>query len=348
MKRKLVLFILLVIVTISISAQYQLLDVDGIEVTIDEIRFSRGYEDSDTVASISVGQTVNLTGQLSDVFSAAAAIKLEFGEDSLSFDTISIQLVDGVGIKGHTYIDGSDTHVYTSAAGIKKLVGQGAAWLTPADYDYSRNQHIYYEGDEGETIETTFLGSVVTFTSSDTIDIELLVDTFQVAYYWDGQENTRHGFVRSWNQENTAYFPTGTEVIGISYLPLYLSVNKQLTAETYVVAESTADLTPASGGYYNQKRTMTATLVFDQSGAFFIGRTANWDGLDVSWRLPQFVTDATAAGTDYDLILESYENGWLSTSEITGFTRLTVGASDTATYVDDSGSTMTIEYKRVK
>ena len=213
----------LFLVPVFSQAGFQMLEVDGLKVTIDEIRFGQDYSNSTTIGSIQVNKTINLTGSLGDVFSESTALRLEFGVSELTYDHINIQLSGGLGIKGHTYLADTNTHVYTSTAGIKKITGAGSVWPGPSDYDYLSKDYIYYAGDNGETLETTHLKAMITQDFSAPLDISLLIDTYQVAYYWDGQDSSRHGFVDTWHQENTSYFPAGTEVIGITYLPLYLS-----------------------------------------------------------------------------------------------------------------------------
>ncbi len=351
MKKLLFILGLLLIITLPMvfgETGFQMLEVDGIRVHIDEIRFAQGYGDSATIGSISVDQDVDLTGDLSDVFSDSATIRLEFGVSELMFDTINIWLSGGVGIKGHTFFSGDNVHIYTSASGIKSL--SGATWSEPSDYGYLSISYLYYPGDDGEQSETTFLQEMTTFTGETPLDISLLVDTFQVAYYWDGQDSTRNGFVDSWHQENSSYFPAGTPVIGISYLPLYLAVNQDLTSETYIVAEDVSYLTAESADFYNEKNTMTMTLVFDDGGSFFIGRTANWDGLYTSFKLPQFVTGAAVSGSSYRLDLQNYEDGsgWIEDSTISGFSRLDVDAIGTFTFIDSTGTDYSLYSKRVK
>ncbi len=352
MKKILITIVFLMLLAFPVFSQsgFQMLEVDGIKVTIDEIRFMQGYADSKTMGSISVNKTVNLTGSLADVFNEATTLYLEFGVSELTFDTINIQLSGGVGIKGHTYLADSNTQVYTTSAGIKKILNSGSTWTAPSDYGYLQNDYIYYPGDGGERQETTFLRQETTFASDAALDMALLVDTYQVAYYWDGQDSTRHGFVDSWHQENTSYFPTGTPVIGITYLPLYLSVNQTLESETYVVAESASYLDPAAGDFYDVKYTMNMTLIFSDGGAFFIGRTANWDGLYATFRLPQFVMSAVSSGTDYDLTLSNYEDGmgWTDNSTVSGFTRQSVDGIDTFQFVDKYNVTHSLYAKRVK
>ncbi len=354
--KKLILFsIVLVFLVIPIFSQsgYQMLEVDGLRVHVNEIRFAQGYSDSSTIGSISVDQDINLTDIPSDVFNEDTVIRLEFGESELMFDTIDIWLDSSVGIKGHTYFEADNVHVYTSAAGIKTLAG--STWSEPSDYGYHTNDYLYYpgDGDGGEVSETTFLQAMTTFTGDVPLNISLLVDTFQVAYYWDGDDNTRHGFVKTVPISNNASaFPSGTAVIGITYLPLYLSVNQTLTSETYVVAEDSSYLTPENGEFYNEKYTMNMTLVFDEDDdTFFIGRTANWDGLYTSFRLPQFVTGATASGSAYELDLENYdegEGGWTDNSTITGFSRLAVDGTGTFTFTDSANQTHSLYCVRVK
>ena len=284
-------------------------------------------------------------------FSESTAVRLEFGVDELSFDTINIQLTGGVGIKGHTYLADQGKHVYTSTVGIKE-VSAGATWAAPSDYGYLANEYIYYAGDYGESIETTFLQAQTTFASDSPLDISLLVDTYQVAYYWDGQDTTRYSFVDTWHKEDSIYFPAGTPVIGITYLPLYVSVNQNLVSETYVVGANESDMTPVTGNFYDEQTTMNMTLIFDDSNNFFIGRTANWDlPSTAGFRLPQFVRTAVVTGTDYSLTLNSYDDrsgGWINTSTVAGFSRLAVGGVGTLEFTDSTGYTQPLYYKRVK
>ena len=93
------------------------------------------------------------------------------------------------------------------------------------------------------------------------------------------------------------------------------------------------------------------TLVFDDAAGFFIGRTANWDGLDVSFKLPQYVTSSSSTGTSYNLTLNSYDNssgGWSNTAVIAGFEKQSVNGTDSFTFTDSTGSVQTLYCIRVK
>jgi len=188
------------------------------------------------------------------------------------------------------------------------------------------------------------------------IDLSLLVDTYMVAYYWDGTEADRHGFVSTVPMESPGTFPTGTPVINITYLPFYVTVNQNVVSETYVITDETNFLAGKLGTAgteltdIDEKTVMFMTLTFDEDdGSFYIGRTANWDGLNMggSFYLSQFVkTAAYDAGLDeYTLNFSEWDeqSGWSSAEQVLGFSRsASVWDMGTATLKMASGSTQTM------
>jgi hypothetical protein len=359
-----ILFFIIAVFTLN-SQGYEYLIVDGIQVHFTEIRFFDSYGGGGSaLASIAVNQTVNLTGDIDAAFSGSVTLNVREDQTALEFGIINIEITGGVGIKGHCYDDINARHVYTKVDGIGYLDAVTDEWSEPGDYDYLQKDYIYYPGDSGETQETTFLPSSTSYALDDTITVSLLVETLNSAYYWDGDisnwdgnHSTRTEFVRSWNLEDPSYFPTGTPVIGITYLPLYVGINETLDSETYVFAISTDDL-PVNHGYIDGLKTSTVTLVFDQDDSFYIGRTTHgepWGGGALYYPLfiPQFVSDAQAEATGSDLTL-SFENysdgqGWSAAESLSGFSRLAVDETGEASYTDDGehGTTL-FYYQRVK
>jgi len=342
--RKFLVIALVCLIVPNIFAVYQTLEVDGLRVTIEGIRFDQGYADSTTIARINLNKQVDLTDNPNDVLSEAVDLQLEFGESALTFDTISITMIDGVDIKGHTYVAGNNQHIYTSSTGIKNYSSTNPVFSQPTDYGYFHVSYFYdpdgQDAADGRTMETTFLTEMTTVTEAPTIS--LLVDTFRVAYYWDGTDESRHGFVSTMSSA----FPTGTPVISLTYVPFYVAVNENVTSETYVVGTTLGDVTEANDNF-NMKRVMFMTVTFAENGSFYIGRTANWDGLEVSLHMPQFVLDGSQeVGDTYAFDLNSYDNnsgGWTNDSTITGFSRVDVGSTGSAS-LDGN----TIYYQRMQ
>ena len=366
MKRFVQLSIVLCCFLIAQAAygEFEFLEVDGLTVHIDEIIFRQGYGDgSETVADIQLDQSINLTDDLSDVFSEGFDLRLNFGFSELEFDTIMIWMSGGVGIKGHAYLESSGRHVYTSNSGIQLTGVTGSTWSPPADYGYYQTDYMYYPDETGEgQNETTHLSEMRAYAIDLPIDLSLLVDTYMVAYYWDGTDADRHGFVSTVPMESPGTFPTGTPVINITYLPFYVTVNQNVVSETYVITDETNFLAGKLGTAgteltdIDEKTVMFMTLTFDEDdGSFYIGRTANWDGLNMggSFYLSQFVKTASYdAGLDeYTLNFSEWDeqSGWNSAEQVLGFSRSSaVWDMGTATLEMANGSTQTMHFKRVK
>ena len=355
---------------------YQYLEVDGIQVHFTEVRFFDQYGGhGDALAYIAINQTVDLTGDPADIFSSA--IDLQVRDDiigALTFGIINIEITGGVSIKGHCYDAVAGKHIYTTATGIGELVTAESTWSAPADYDYLHNNYLYYPGDGGEAQETTFMPSATSYPLDSPLQVSLNVETLNSAYYWDGNDGTRNDFVKSVNQQNSSIFPAGTPVIGITYLPLYVTVNRSLTAETYVFAlkdstlSSAADYTtyftgtdylPSIAGYIDGLSTTTVTFTFDSgNGDFFIGRSTHntpWGGWQFySLFIPQFVSAASDSAGVYSFTFRDYSdsNGWINTATLSGFSRMNVGDPyQEATYSGSDGSenyTATFYCERVK
>ena len=299
------LTIILLIVTLFIFSEslfgiYKMLEVDGIKVNIQGIQFSQGYDNPTRIARFDLNQTVDLTGDLSDVVSADVTIQFEEGVETLEFNTMTIEMINGVDIKAHGYDSDSGEHIYTSSTGIQTINLGTSTWTEQSDYDYLHLDYFYYpesDSEEGRASETTFLNEMRTIADSETLEVSLLVDTYQVAYYWDGTHADRHNFVETVPLSSPSTFPTGTPVLSITYLPFYVVVNQDVVSETYTVSDNASKL-PDANGDFDVKEVMYVTLTFDNtSGDFYIGRTANWDGLSISFSLNQFVNSATYNST---------------------------------------------------
>lgn len=376
MNKKSVLIIMFLLPLYLLMAQgYQYLEVDGIQVHLTEIRFFDQYgEGGGAKAYVEINQTVNLTGNINDIFSSNILLKVrEDVVSELQFGIINIEISGGVSIKGHCYDNDSGKHIYTTASGIGETAADNnPTWSEPADYDYLHNDYVYWPGDGGESQETTFMPSGTTYPLDGTLDISLNVETLNIAYYWDGDDYTRADFVRSVNQEDPSLFPAGTPVIGITYLPLYVTVNQDLISETYIFALKNSTLSTAveyenyfngsdflplnNNGFIDGLSTISVTFTFDSvSDEFFIGRATHntpWGGWQFySLFVPQFVSSATSTSGLYSFTLLDYSNGWTNQSTLSGFTRTALGGTGEASYsgVDgDENYTATFLYERVK
>ncbi len=359
MKRLLAVFALLWAAFSAIADGYMYLDVDGIQVHFTEIRFFDQYGGrGDALAYVALNQTVNLTGELGDVFSGSVQLNVQDGLSSLDFSIINIEISGGVSIKGHAYDSDSGLHVYTTTSGIQSIDLGSETWSAQdaTGYDYLSNAYVYSPADGGEVQETTFMPATVSYPVDGSFDISLMVETYKCAYYWDGDDSTRHDFVWSWHEQNSTYFPTGTPAVGITYLPLYVSVNGSLSAETYVMALSQPELSGLPDSP-NETRTASFTLVFDQGDQFFIGRSIHAEprgGNDVYqlW-VPQFISNGTESAGLYSFDFKDYSDngGWSLGARMTGFSRLSVGEQSSATlenYDPYNGGTATVYYQRVK
>lgn len=350
MKIRIVLVLMMIFSVTALFAGFQFMNVEGLKVTVAGIQFNQGYQDATNVGYISLNQEVDLTGDPNDVLSSGFELGTGMGQTALTFDTISVELVDGVKIKAYTEL-AAGVFKYTTASGIGTY--NNSVWIAPADYDYLYVSYFYdpvsEDGAAGRTQETTFLPAAVTIQPGDSLTVSLLVDTYKVAYFWDGNDSTRHGFVETIPFSSPTAFPSGTPVISLTYLPLYVFVNRSVSSETYVVtlnSNSTA-VTGVTDDNYDEKQVMFMTLVFDQTdGSFLTGRTSNWDGLDISFSMAQFVRDGVLNGDQYTLSLSSFSDtaGWVVVDSITGFSRQQVGLTGTALL----NATDEIIYKRVQ
>ena len=357
--KKILFLIMMFTTSLLMAGGYQYMDVDSLRVHFTEIRFFKDYGGGgDALAYIPVDKTVDLTGDINDVFSGDVTINFQEGMENLSFGIINIELTSEISIKAHTYDADTQRHIYTTANSIGYLSDSTGVWEEPADYGYLSKDYLYYPGEGADTQETTFMPTAVSYPVDGELNVSLQVETYKCAYYWDGDDYTRHDFVRSWNFEDPSYFPTGTPVIGITYLPLYVIVNETVEAETYVIAledSSLSDLTAL-----NVDATASFSLVFDSNDEFFIGRTIHAEPVSYSayilW-LPQFISDGVydSAGQNYSFAFYDYGDGegWTKGAALSGFTRMTAvgGASATATLTNDdpdNGGTTTVYYKRVR
>jgi len=350
------------IATQTLSAEYGFMEIDGIRITIESIEMGTGgIDDFQSVASLYMETTVDLS---SDDVNAAFDQELELfftneASSSQIIETIRIWLMDGVEIQAHIYIEAEDHFIYTTSSGLSTL--DGSTWVEPVDYGFLAKDYIYFPADNGRTDEITFLVESIDLLALDSVDFSLLADIYKTVYYWDGTDADRLGFVKTVHENNPEVFPAGTPVVGLSYLPLYATINQDVIAETYVITNDNGDssnnpiLSPAVDGAFEADKVMFLTLTFDENtGEFYSGRSSNWDDFlsSYSWRFPQLVRRGVINGNELDLVLTNDFSFMPDQSEfdtISSFTRLNIGEESEATFGDQSESqSHDFDYKRVK
>ena len=359
-RKALAIGLLLTVAAAPLLALTQFLTIEGVKVSIDSIELVRA-DTSATTATLPIGAEVDLATDLSGVFSEAIEIQLEPGVTNPRFDIIRVNLQEeSVAIKGYTYIAGDTEYKYTTALGIGTL--SGSTWAAPADYDYLPTGFLYFPDPVAgsSTDETTYLqtSQELDLSSATSPTLSLLVDVYQNAYYWDGDDAGRLGFVSTvpLDPRFPGAFPAGTPVIGLSYLPLYVAIDKTVTQETYAVTDATFGSFNADD-VYELDEVMYMTLTFDSvSGEFYQGRISNFDEprMAFGWMsVSQFVLTSapgTVAGT-INLGTGNATDGadlFGDFREIAGFERQDVGGTGTATLRASGETDVDLQYKRVR
>ncbi len=359
------IFAVLCILGAALSADYVFMNIDGIRLTIEGIELGNGgIDDFVNVASISVNSTIDLVSDdLSNAFNQDLEVTF-FDEEAVTQDISTIQIftAGGSAVKAYAYIESQGHFVYTSQSGIETRVSaDGSDWAEPTDYDYLAYDYVYFPRDGGRAVETTFLPESINILELESIELSLLVDTYKTVYYWDGSEASRLGFVATEHLNDPTAFPGGTAVVGLTYLPLYVAINRDLEVETYVVAQDNSSNDPntalsgAVADEFSPDEVMFMTLTFDRgSGEFYVGRTSNWDDFNGSygWRFSQLVRRGEINGSDYDLALTNDFSAMPDSSafdSISGFTRINVGDESEAVFGDQSESqSYPFDYVRVR
>jgi len=347
MKKNILFFSLIFILIQPSFSLVKFMNVEGLRVRISSIDLSRSST-GDNIATITVNQDVDLNADLSEIFKEELEITLNEQVSSPRFDTITVILEGGVGIKAYTQLD-SQNFIYTSSSGPKTL--SASSWTEPEDYDFLQNDYLYFPDGNPYPQETTYLVEPVLLNLDSPLTLSLMVDLYNVAYYWDGDDQGRQGFVDTVHQGDPDAFPAGTEVISVTYLPLYIALNKTLEKETYVLANDSSAFTEDDN--YELDEVMFMTLTFDaDTGEFYQGRTANWDVPDFGWKPSQFILTALIDDEDgsYGFFMANASDGedpWVDEEGISGFSRLEPGESGTAGHNDDQIGGHTIHIKRV-
>lgn len=292
-----------------------------------------------TIRSIEVGDSnVDFTDEGGRVLeignSYNGSIEAEFELPSSDVSDYAIEIDNGYELKALAY---TDSHtVYTTPSGIVRESGR----LTRSElteYGYYEYEFLYVTTAEGanDTSDTArespqLAEPIEIAGDAETLDIQLLIDTYSLVSAWDGEDSRPDLDPFSWVNNNDVpmsdFFPDGQPNFGTSYIPMYLSIGDPGTTvgEVYVDNLDQSSVTtydPGDGTVLNLQYMVT---VWQSTGAYVGSRVV---GFGDSGGLEQFNTEVTRQEDgSYWFYNGKWANGdAVQDRKITGFKRSSLG-----------------------
>lgn len=295
------------------SGHYSFAKIDGIKVTVAEIRGADAHSDNPLVTQ-TINQEIELTSDPNALIALDKDVTWAVGD----YSGIDLRLENKWSFKGYckTQLSGGQVKlVYTTASGVKVSTGTCAesSCTLPSDYAYYDISWLddYYtqHSDSKPNIATHYKFSVA---KGDTPSVSLLFDATNTVSCWDGQswdKNLALGPFQVDDSRRTTLFPDGTGAFAVPVLPVLAYVGKTSdttapSARTFLVAASSSTLaTPI-----DFKNTQTVTFLYDSNGTAIAGNARNLSGNDSSNPIDAdfdgFATSSTGTGIDF------YPSGW--------------------------------------
>lgn len=264
------------------SDNYAWSTVDGFKITLLKIYVMDSNGDYAVVADFgSEGEVLEIGNDYSGSITVDGTIPE--GE----YVSYGMELKGEYDIKAYAYT--ATKTVYTTASGVVAVDGQ----VDPSsftNYDYYHYDFLYVTTAEGPTdtddtgYEGWYLETPVTIDSSTSeVNFQLLIDTYNLVTAWDGT-GFRPGISPfSWTNNNgynvSDFFPDATPNIGISYIPMYLSINDPGTSigEVYIISKTEADVSDFDPATDDMTGLQYIVFVFNSLDQYVGSRVVGFD-----------------------------------------------------------------------
>lgn len=204
--------------------------VDGLKVKLISVNLTKdggGEEEiySNTTGSLVTltpdGGNVELSASISEGTYTGAQMKLDASYDLKAWACLG----DGNG----TY----DVYYTTTSGIVHKAVQTVCVAPTESSYGYYNYKFLYLSTADSptSTSDTAQESGVAEFnatvSSGDSPTVQVVMDIYRLVTFWDGTGSRISPF--SWSNNNgynnTDFFPDGTPNFGVSYIPMFLSLN---------------------------------------------------------------------------------------------------------------------------
>jgi hypothetical protein len=304
----------------SSSGHYSFAKIDGIKVTVNEIRGADANSDNPLVT-----QTIKKEIELTDDPNALIALNESVSWVAGNYSGIDVRLANAWKIKAYckTQASGSNfTLVYTTPAGVMTQACTTSSCALPADYGYSSYSFLddYYTQNGGDPNIATH--SKFTIASGDTPTVNLLFDATNTVACWDGSSWSSGAALGAFRGPSTSrrstLWPDGTAAFAVPVMPLLTYVSKTAsegapTARTFF-ASATASYLADPMSFAD---TETVTLLYNAAGTVIAGNARNLQGTGspIEMDFDGFTNSTT--GTGIDLIASGwYWAGGTATPEL--------------------------------
>ncbi len=275
-------------------------NVDGIKIKLISISLD-GDSSHDTVVDFSSEPDGYKILKIGNGYSGTlnADTTIEPG----TYDDASFDYYNEVDIKAYAYASGKT--YYTTANGVLSADGEltSSQIASLNDYDYYHYDFLYTTTAEGPTDTTdtshSSAGSfpeVVISANDSSVSLQFLIDTYRLVSFWDGEgdrNSTLSPFPWSNNNgyQSTDFFSENTPNFGLSYIPMFVSLNDSGTTigHIYIVSDVASDV----DNYTDGASAISYIVMAFQSDDTYIGsRVIGFDGSDLN----PFVSDFTEEG----------------------------------------------------
>lgn len=189
---------------------------------------------------------------------------------------------------------------YTTKQQVNCIPGKIAPGNLPG-YDYFHYEFLYLTTSESPTSITDRTGTNVEFArplevisrtrsdadhdpgSSNVLRIQLRIDNYRLTTFWDGQgprpRMSPFHWGNNYDYPGSAFLPDGVPNFGITYIPMYLSVNDpgETIGEVYVVSNDRDPVQSFDPESHNLSEIQYLTVLFKSSGELATSRIVNFD-----------------------------------------------------------------------
>lgn len=262
-------------------------------------------------------------------------IELTSGIAPGSYDKYNMELKSEFDVKAYTYTDTKT--VYTTAAGVVTVDGK----VDPADfqnYDYYHYDFLYVTNADSPTSTTdsdsegwNLEQSLEITEDSEGLTIQLLIDTYNLVAGWDGTGSRPETAPFSWTNNHgyssSDFYPDSTANFGISYIPMYLSINDPGTTigEVYIVSTDESKVAVFDDNTTDFTGLQHIVMVFSSQGEYTGSRVVGFDAGKLSQYQSGVTVDANGTYTFYNG--EYHETGFIQDRKVVGFKRTALGSA---------------------
>lgn len=209
------------------------------------------------------------------------------------------------------------------------------------NYDYYAYNYLYVttskSADDGIS-HSGFSGEIpggVQINEGQTADIQIVIDTYRIATFWDGQEGRPNVSPFTWSnnygRSTDEFFPAGVPNFGVTYIPFFMAINDAgiPKGEVYALSNVQDSIQNFDPNTYDLQGIQYLTMLYDSSGKYLESRVINF-----GQPLNQFIGDFTKkedGSYEFSNGEHKRDGGNFKDRRVKNFNRTEVGVIQTAT-----------------